>query len=123
MSIRRFLDNDANDTACEDFAASGTALKGKKTLILDLRGNGGGNDEYAMNWIRNFIGKQVNSAIAYNWIALQSRAGKYLFSKSMQSLPKITEAAKEDAACAMESYRNGVNQWARRKLLAFGANR
>lgn len=111
VSIRRFMDNDANDTACEDFAASGTTLKGKKTLILDLRGNGGGNDEYTVNWIRNFTGRQVNSAIAYNLIALQSRAGEYLFSKFMQSLPKITEVAKEDAACAMASYRNGKNQW------------
>ena len=112
VSIRRFMDNDAKDTACEDFAASGSALKGKKVMILDLRGNGGGNDEYAINWIKNFTSKwSGKSAIAWNQITLQSRAGEYIFSKFMLSLPKVTENVKLEAKSAMEAYRNGKNQW------------
>lgn len=42
----------------KQFASSGAQYRDNRSLILDLRGNNGGNSAYAMSWLQNFLGTE-----------------------------------------------------------------
>lgn len=43
------------DPCFEEFVETGKELKGENYIILDYRGNGGGNDIYTYSWLENYI--------------------------------------------------------------------
>ena len=46
-------------------AASGAAFSGEPVIIVDLRGNGGGNSGYAQAWVQNFAGREIRRKLLY----------------------------------------------------------
>jgi hypothetical protein len=54
LSLRSF--DSSQRSVLTQFAASGAAVKDAKVLIFDIRSNGGGDDSYAYDWVRNFAG-------------------------------------------------------------------
>lgn len=56
VSLRSF-ENEYESTILTEFAKSGTALKGAKAIVFDIRSNGGGGDATAHEWLYNFSSK------------------------------------------------------------------
>ncbi|MDL2217914.1 hypothetical protein LJC27_04580 [Christensenellaceae bacterium OttesenSCG-928-M15] len=46
-----------DEKGIQSFIQSGKQVKGKKTIILDFRSNGGGRSNVAADWFKNFTGK------------------------------------------------------------------
>lgn len=49
---------DAEREALEAFLATARALRGEPYVILDIRGNGGGNTDWPKRWVTEFTGRQ-----------------------------------------------------------------
>ncbi|HVI40351.1 MAG TPA: S41 family peptidase [Anaerovoracaceae bacterium] len=81
-----------------DFVNSGKTLRGKKTVIIDIRSNGGGNNAYPDNWFKNFTGalpqlrmthirnesalaQALGNGSAKGWIS-NSKAGRFVPNKT-----------------------------------------
>jgi hypothetical protein len=45
----------------EQFTADAAALRGEKHIIVDIRGNSGGTDLYAADWVKSFSGEEPGS--------------------------------------------------------------
>ena len=56
ISVREF--HDANGQALQQFVNSANIAKNGKLVILDIRGNNGGSDEYPMKWVETFTGQK-----------------------------------------------------------------
>ena len=55
ISARSFMPDIAEQYGVDVFEKSGALVKENETVILDLRGNTGGNGTYALNWLEHFI--------------------------------------------------------------------
>jgi len=55
--------NEANRDQLKRLAEEAKDLKDKKHLIIDLRGNSGGADTYASDWVENFTGVEPGEGI------------------------------------------------------------
>ena len=59
IRVRSFSDHHAD--ALEPFVATGSAYKGEPVIVLDVRGNGGGNEDWPIRWIRGLTGKRAEA--------------------------------------------------------------
>jgi C-terminal processing protease CtpA/Prc len=88
-------------------------MRDRKVFVLDIRGNRGGDDDYVLQWVRNYTGnanlKQLTTGSEID--QLDSKAGGYLFAKTLQNLPKMSEMAQRIATSSMEIYQDGANTW------------
>lgn len=77
----------------EKFAATGSSYKKKPLFVLDLRGNSGGNDGYALLWLKNLCGRRVtekkfwskrlsNFTAVVHGESVDSNSGKWRFVQS-----------------------------------------
>jgi hypothetical protein len=48
--------NESNEKLLDKFIADSKKLKNSKNILIDLRGNGGGDSSYGDKWIRNIVG-------------------------------------------------------------------
>ncbi len=64
ISIRNFDNNYENELS--KFVATGTQAQNAEMIIFDIRSNGGGSDEYATKWIKNFTGEDLVLNLAFS---------------------------------------------------------
>lgn len=64
LSIRCF-DHQYKDRELAQFVASGKEVKDAELIIFDIRANGGGGDEFAAQWVKNFCGTSPQYTIAF----------------------------------------------------------
>lgn len=60
FTMRRMYNVDSNDNSVELFAESANKAKNEDVIIIDIRGNIGGNDFGINEWFKNFTGKTPN---------------------------------------------------------------
>lgn len=60
FTMRRMYNIDSNDNSVELFAESANKAKNEDVIIIDIRGNIGGNDFGINEWFKNFTGKTPN---------------------------------------------------------------
>ena len=60
FTMRRMYNVDSNDNSVELFAESANEAKNEDVIIIDIRGNIGGNDFGINEWFKNFTGKTPN---------------------------------------------------------------
>ena len=53
----------AKETELAAFVASGAKLRAAKAIVVDLRGNGGGSDTYAKDWLAQLTNQKLVGAI------------------------------------------------------------
>jgi hypothetical protein len=63
MRIRSFTDIAPDEL--NQFVATGTALRDDPVAIIDLRGNGGGNEHWPVSWIQRLTGKRAESVLIF----------------------------------------------------------
>ena len=66
LPVLRNYTFDGAEKKLNEFAATGISYKEKPIFVLDLRGNMGGNDEYARMWLRNLCEKQVTEKVLWS---------------------------------------------------------
>ncbi|WP_443660226.1 S41 family peptidase [Clostridium algidicarnis] len=57
ITMRKMYDTDVNDKSTKLFAESAISLKDEPVMILDIRGNSGGQDIAPITWFENFTGE------------------------------------------------------------------
>lgn len=110
VSLRRCFDESPEDDSCENFVSSAAKLKNAPVLILDIRGNIGGSDSYISQWIHDLTGCgnfSENSSLG----ELDSRAGSFIFAKTLLAQPKLTTEAKSALQSCNAIYQSGQNTW------------
>lgn len=72
ISVRNFSPN--YESELSKFAETGTPSRNAKMIIFDIRSNGGGSDQYAKQWVKNFTGDEakVNSIYGGHETALDN---------------------------------------------------
>ena len=68
----------------KEFAATAATYKEEPVMVLDLRGNIGGQDTYATLWLKNFCNKEVDHKVLYS--TKQSNLHKYIAGKSCSAV-------------------------------------
>lgn len=63
ISVRSFAD--AYHSEMEAFVQTAEKYRGEPYLILDIRGNGGGNSEWPRRWVETFTGYNPGSYLTY----------------------------------------------------------
>lgn len=58
VKCTRMYDNSDNDTTCKLFGETGKELKNSPISIVDIRGNGGGDDMSSIEWFKGYTGRQ-----------------------------------------------------------------
>lgn len=84
LSLRTLIYSEPNLPIMNKFIASGAQLSGSKVLILDIRGNGGGNSGFAWNWLSGF----TNQYMRIKYINADKFSQPYLsFAQSSDEYP------------------------------------
>lgn len=81
----------------------------KKNIILDLRENSGGNDEYSFNFFKNLYGHNVN--IVSNLDSSCSSNLEYLVSKPIKEFVESDYVWKRNAPYYLTNYEQGKKNW------------
>jgi len=71
LENRRLWERD-NESDLDEFPSTGRTLRDEPILILDLRGNGGGNDGLASDWIEQYTGQAPNYGMMFRQVRLNS---------------------------------------------------
>jgi hypothetical protein len=64
IRVRSFSDHHAD--ALESFVNTASAHRGEPVLIVDVRGNGGGNEAWPIRWIRGLTGQRAESVFIFS---------------------------------------------------------
>ena len=84
VAMRRMYDVDSNDKSIDLFSKSAISLKDKPIIILDIRGNYGGQDIGPKIWFENFTGEEPQTESES--IKLCSLINNYITKLAMQKL-------------------------------------
>jgi len=85
---RRLTQYDDGGPSIEQFAQTGRAMRDEPVLILDLRGNEGGNGMYAANWVKwyaDLMRKELTQPFA--WMHLSSLTANEFFPYASAASP------------------------------------
>lgn len=109
------LNTFVNSKELERFSEEGKLMADKKALIIDLRGNSGGNEMYAFDWIKNFSNQEYSSSgisVSLNnnlTIDAMLRMGRKIADK--ESYPELERQIRE--AYKNGGYEEGFKQWSK----------
>ena len=77
----------------DSFLASATRYKGAPCLIVDIRGNGGGNEAWPRQWITRFTGRQPNRVQVFTELisetAMIGRSNSY--ARALHNVPELSQ--------------------------------
>jgi hypothetical protein len=59
LRVRGFADSDAE--SLREFAMTGAEYRDQSVVVLDVRGNGGGNEHWPISWIQSLTGRRAES--------------------------------------------------------------
>jgi len=104
-------DIDSEDNSIELFSKSALTLKDEPVIILDIRGNYGGQDIGALTWFENFTGEELQ--IENQSIQLCSLINNYVTKQAMKNVnyETLPIALKEEYNKEVERANNNINKW------------
>ncbi|MBU7016174.1 MAG: hypothetical protein HXS44_01600 [Theionarchaea archaeon] len=100
VRIRSFSDHHVE--FLDQFISTAQKYRGEPCLIIDIRGNGGGNEEWPKKWIRRFTGQQPsNNRYFTEFISKTTMMGRANYFESLLDMFPDTSKYKVD----MDSFR------------------
>ena len=72
LENRRLWQQQENDPPLQNFVSTALPLRNEPVLVLDLRGNAGGNDGYAAQWVQLYTGRAPVFSIDFRHLRLNS---------------------------------------------------
>jgi hypothetical protein len=100
IRIRSFSDHHVE--YLDQFLSTAQKYRGEPCLIIDIRGNGGGNEEWPKKWIRRFTGQQPsNNRYFTEFISKTTMMGRANYFESLLDMFPDTSKYKVD----MDSFR------------------
>ena len=111
VTMRRMHDFDSKDKSIELFSKSAIELKNKPAIILDIRGNYGGQSIGALNWFKNFIGEMPQ--IESESIQLCSLINNYITQMAIKNIDydKLTTELKDEYNKELKRSNSNSNKW------------
>jgi len=112
VRVRSF--SDTNGDALSEFVKTASSHRGEPVIIVDIRGNHGGNEHWPISWIRGLTGERAESVFIFSELTskttMASRANvfAYLYDRN----PKVT-VYRDDAqrhANIAEAFESGARQ-------------
>ena len=112
IRMRSFSDHHAD--ALNQFVQTASAHKGEPVIIVDIRGNGGGNEAWPIRWIQGLTGQRAESVFIFSELASKTTmAGRAnVFAHLYDVYPK-TDSYREEAerfTSIAETYESGMHQ-------------
>ena len=112
IRVRSFSDHHAD--ALNPFVETASAHKGEPVIIVDVRGNGGGNEAWPIRWIQGLTGQRAESVFIFSELhsktTMVGRANVFAY---MYDLYPRTHSYREEAerfTSVAESYESGIHQ-------------
>lgn len=111
LTMGRMYDADINDKSTELFAKSAMELKDEGIIVIDIRGNSGGNDVPGINWFKNFTGEVPQ--VEKTSIQLCSLINNYVTKLAAKNInyEKLPEELKKEYKEEIEKANIGTNKW------------
>ncbi len=110
IRVRSF--GDVYEDILDDFVATASAHKDDPVLLLDIRGNQGGNEAWPVRWIHGLTGRRADSVFVYSELnSKTSMAGRAnLFADLHEQYPDNTIFAEDDRrhATISRSFEDGA---------------
>jgi C-terminal processing protease CtpA/Prc len=95
------------------FVQTGSNQRGEAVVIVDLRGNGGGNEHWPVTWIRRLTGRRAGAVFAVSELesktSMAGRANAFNYWYSEQGM-EIYRDELEQYASILESFERGDRQ-------------
>lgn len=121
FTMKRMYNVDSNDNSVELFVESANKSKNEDVVIIDIRGNIGGNDFGVNEWFENFTGKTPNKTATF--ISLTSLINNTLIKRAFGENTTI-ENTQDNISESILSQRNNLlqltnsneNKWYIKKL-------
>lgn len=121
FTMRRMYNVDSNDNSVELFAESANKAKNEDVIIIDIRGNIGGNDFGINEWFKNFTGKTPNKTATLisltsllNNTLIKRAFGENTTTKNTQD--SISESTLSQRSNLLELANCNENKWYIEKL-------
>lgn len=94
VRIRSFSDMYSKEL--NQFVATANKHRGTPVVIVDLRGNGGGNEYWSSSWIQKLTGKRPESVFVFSELesatSMIGRANAFAYWRSLTSDPSLYQA-------------------------------
>ena len=112
VRVRSFSDRYGD--ALSEFVMTASSHRGEPVIIVDIRGNHGGNERWPINWIQGLTGERAESVFIFSELTSKTTmaARANLFSDLYDQNPDVTlyrDDAKQHAIIA-ESFESGTLQ-------------
>ncbi len=107
FTMKRMYNVDSNDNSVELFVESANKAKNEDVVIIDIRGNIGGNDFGVNEWFENFTGKTPNKTATF--ISLTSLINNTLIKRAFGE-NTTTENTQDNISESILSQRNNLLQ-------------
>jgi hypothetical protein len=112
IRVRGF--GDVDEDALGRFVATASALKGEPVIIVDVRGNGGGNEKWPIQWIQGLTGRRAESVFIFselrNKTTMAGRANTFAYWYDLYPDIDAFRQDLESAANAAQAYEDGTRQ-------------
>lgn len=112
IRIRSF--SDFNSENLERFVATASTYRGTPVIIVDLRGNGGGNEYWPSNWIQENTGIRPESVFVFseleNVTSMMGRANAFEYWRSLDSDSSRFKADVDHYTHMAEAFENGTRK-------------
>jgi hypothetical protein len=96
IRIRSFSDHHAD--ALNPFVETASAHRGEPVIIVDVRGNGGGNEAWPIRWIQGLTGQRAESVFVFSELnSKTTMAGRANVFAYMYDLYPRTDSYREEA--------------------------
>ena len=112
VRVRSFSDRYGD--ALSQFVKTASSHRGEPVIIIDIRGNHGGNESWPINWIRRLTGERAESVFIFSELTSKTTmaARANLFSDLYDQNPDVTlyRDDGERHAIIAESFESGTRQ-------------
>lgn len=118
VSIRRMIEDEANNNL-SSFVETGDIIKKHPISIIDIRGNTGGKDTFAIEWFVNFSGKKPEKISTT--ATLYSKVNNYITNKTLENInidfeyEMLQEMIKDE----IDKAKSDINKWD----ISYGSNK
>lgn len=111
LTIPRMYNANLEDKSIDLFSKSALTLKEKPVIILDIRGNHGGQDIGPLNWFKNFTGEMPQTESES--IQLYSLINNYISKLAIKNInyETLSTELKEEYKKEVERANINVNKW------------
>lgn len=111
IKMNRMYNINTKDDSVELFAESANKIKDEDVIIIDIRGNNGGNDIGPLKWFENFTGKVPQ--VEKTSIKLASLINNYITKIAANSInyESLSQQLKEEYKKELEIANNKSNKW------------